>query len=196
MTTMCVGLACLCFKPDPNCLSWQKGPLPATWGVLCARCQTYLLEQLAQCIQSSVRSRAIVPAVWGLAVSMGADVFRSRSSEVLAAADAIRTARVLDDYARQLAGEQGISLPDCAYKKIDLAADPIDGRLDINLAVDPIDSVLDTVSQYATWLLDNLPGLYQSVWVGDMMYDLDSWGHAWRLQLDSVDEENRTLARR
>lgn len=90
MTTMCVGLACLCFKPDPNCLGWQEGPLPATWGVLCARCQTYLLEQLAQCIQSSVRSRAIVPAVWGLAVSMGADVFRSRSSEVLAAADAIR----------------------------------------------------------------------------------------------------------
>lgn len=67
MTTMCVGLACLCFKPDPNCLGWQKGPLPATWGVLCARCQTYLREQLAQCIQSSVRSRAIVPAVWGLA---------------------------------------------------------------------------------------------------------------------------------
>ena len=181
MTTMCVGLACLCFKPDPNCLGWQKGPLPATWGVLCARCQTYLLEQLAQCIQSSVRSRVIVPAVWGLAVSMGVDVFRSRSSEVFAAADAIRTARVLDDYARQLAGEQGISLPDCAYKKI-------------NLAVDPIDSVLDTVSQYATWLLDNLPGLYQSVWVGDMMYDLDSWGHAWHLQLDTMDAENRTLA--
>lgn len=181
MAVMCTGYACRCFKPDPNRSYWQKGPLPATWGVLCARCQTYLLEQLAQCIQSSVRSRAIVPAVWGLAVSMGADVFRSRSSEVLAAADAIRVARILDDYARQLAGEQNISLPDCAYKKIDLA-------------VDPIDSMLDTVSQYATWLLDNLSGLYQSAWVGDMMYDLDYWGHAWHLQLGTMDAENRALA--
>lgn len=181
MTVMCIGYACRCFKPDPDRPCWQKGPLPATWGVVCDRCQRYLLEQLVQCVDSSVRSRAIVPAVWGLAVSMGTDVFKSRSSEVIAAADAIRTARVLDDYARQLAGEQCISLPDCAYKKIDLAADPIGG-------------VLDAISQYATWLLGNLPSLYQSVWVGDMMADLDFWGHAWRLQLDIMDAENRALA--
>ena len=183
MTTMCVGYACRCFKSDPNCLCWQKGPLPATWGIVCDRCQRYLREQLAQCVQSSVRSRAIVPAVWVLAVRMGSDVFKSRSSEVIAAASTFRTLRVLDDYARQLAGEQDISLPDCAYKKIDPAADPIGG-------------VLDAISQYATWLLDNLSALYQSVWVGDLMADLDFWGHAWHLQLDSMDAENRALARR
>ena len=183
MTTMCVGIACRCFKPDPSGLRWQKGLLPATWGVLCERCQRYLLEQLVQCIDSSVRSRAIVPAVWVLAVRMGSDVFKNRSSEMLAAADAIRTARVLDDYARQLAGEQDISLPACAYEKIDPTADPING-------------VLDAVSQYAGWLTDNLPALYQSVWVGDLMADLDFWGHAWHLQLDSMDAENRALAPR
>jgi len=112
---------------------------------------------------------------------MGLDVFKSRSSEVIAAAGAFRTLRVLDDYARQLAGEQDISLPGCAYKKIDPSADPIGG-------------VLDAISQYAIWLLDNLPALYQSVWVGDMMADLDFWGHAWHLQLDSMDAENRALA--
>lgn len=183
MTTMCIGYACRCFKPDPSGLGWQKGPLPATWGVLCDRCQRYLLEQLAQCIESSVRSRAIVPAVWVLAVRMGSNVFKNRSSEILAAASAFRTLHVLDDYARQLADEQDISLPICAYKKIDATADPIGG-------------VLDAVSQYADWLTDNLPALYQSVWVGDLMADLDSWGHAWHLQLDSMDAENRALARR
>ena len=183
MTTMCIGYACRCFKPDPNRSYWQKGPLPATRGVLCDRCQRYLLEQLAQCIQSSVRSRAIVPAVWVLAVRMGSDVFKSRSSEVIAAADAFRILCVLDDYARQLAGKQDISLPACAYEKINVAADPIGG-------------VLDAVSQYADWLLDNLPAIYQSVWVGDLMADLDFWGHAWHLQLDSMDAENRALAPR
>ena len=90
MTTMCVGLACLCFKPDPNCLGWQKGPSPATWGVLCARCQTYLLEQLAQCIRSSVRSRAIVlqygawPSVWGQTF-LGAGVVRCSRLPTLSA---------------------------------------------------------------------------------------------------------------
>lgn len=181
MTTMCIGYACRCFKPDPNRPCWQKGPLSATWGVVCDRCQRYLLEQLVQCTQSSVRSRAIVPAVWVLAVRMRPDVFKSRSSELIAAAYAFRTLRTLDDYARQLAGEQDISLPYCAYKKIDAAADPIDG-------------VLDAVSQYAQWLINNLSALYQSVWVGDLMADLDFWGHAWHLQLDSMDAENRALA--
>lgn len=88
MAAMCVGHACRCFKPDPARPGWQKGPLPATWGVVCDRCQRYLCEQLAQCVQSSVRSRTIVPAVWVLAVRMGSDVFKSRSSEVIAAADA------------------------------------------------------------------------------------------------------------
>lgn len=180
MTVMCTGYACRCFKPDPNRPGWQKGPLPATRGVVCDRCQRYLLEQLVQCIQSSVRSRAIVPAVWVLAVRMGSDVFKSRSSEVIAAADTFRTLRVLDGYARQLAGEQDISLPACAYEKIDPTADPIGG-------------VLDAVSQYARWLIDNLPTLYQSVWVGDLMADLDFWGHAWHLQLDSMDAEERAL---
>lgn len=182
MTVMCTGYACRCFKPDPDRPCWQKGPLPATWGVVCDRCQRYLLEQLVQCVESSVRSRAIVPAVWGLAVSMGPDVFKSRSSEVLAVAYAIRTARGLDNYACQLAGERGISLPDCAYKKIDLTTDPIDG-------------VLDTARQYANWLLDYVRDLYESAWVGDLMADLDFWGHAWHLQLDSIDAENRALAR-
>lgn len=181
MTTMCVGIACRCFKPDPNRPGWQKGPLPATWGMVCDRCQRYLFGQLTQCHRSAIRSFEIVPAVWGLAVGMGPDVFKSRSSEVLAVAYATRTLRVLDDYTRQLAGEQDIPLPGCAHKKIDLAVEPIGG-------------VLHVVCQYATRLLDYVYDLYESVWVGDLMADLDFWGHAWHLQLDTMDAENRALA--